>query len=344
MPIHHKDLDIARVAEPHLGALQQLLALYKGKKTNNPDKATISVLRRSTEYLHDLLEKPVTLPLLILGVSGINYSLTSAKLAAVKNLVTTKGNGWRGGSKLREVLNGVEKQAPPSSFRPERDPVKEDWLNLLHDEMDQVGRDAFNSCVIACADTLFYGQLRLGEVLPASSLISKYMSSKLPLLSDLSITPSPKDKSSAKLRLPCTKTQQSRGDSAVIINHSARTNPVRALSSHIELNRLAASDPLFSYQLPNDSLQVLTKKEFLGYCNKVWSRAGIKRITGHSFRIGGTTHYLTKGIPPDVVKAMGKKYIVALFIGVPLQIRYTHYQVHISNLTMTPQAWHCSLG
>ncbi|KAJ3911032.1 hypothetical protein F5877DRAFT_86591 [Lentinula edodes] len=62
MPIHHKkDLDIARVAEPHLGALQQLLASYKGKKTNNPDKATISVLRRSTEYLHDLLEKPVTL-------------------------------------------------------------------------------------------------------------------------------------------------------------------------------------------------------------------------------------------------------------------------------------------
>ncbi|KAJ3884337.1 hypothetical protein GG344DRAFT_84182 [Lentinula edodes] len=56
MPIHHKkDLDIARVAEPHLGALQQLLASYKGKKTNNLDKATISVLRGSTEYLHDLL-------------------------------------------------------------------------------------------------------------------------------------------------------------------------------------------------------------------------------------------------------------------------------------------------
>ncbi|KAJ3884536.1 hypothetical protein GG344DRAFT_83874 [Lentinula edodes] len=62
MPIHQKkDLDIAQVAEPHLGALQQLLAPYKGKKTNNPDKATISVLRQSTEYLHDLLEKPVTL-------------------------------------------------------------------------------------------------------------------------------------------------------------------------------------------------------------------------------------------------------------------------------------------
>ncbi|KAJ3885267.1 hypothetical protein GG344DRAFT_82909 [Lentinula edodes] len=42
-------------------SMPQLLASYKGKKTNNPDKATISVLRQSTKYLHDLLEKPVTL-------------------------------------------------------------------------------------------------------------------------------------------------------------------------------------------------------------------------------------------------------------------------------------------
>ncbi|KAJ3859720.1 hypothetical protein EV359DRAFT_21460, partial [Lentinula novae-zelandiae] len=134
-----------------------------------------------------------------------------AKVAAVKNLVTTKGNGWKGGSKLREVLNGVERQAPPSSFRRECEPVKEEWLNLLHDEMDQVRRNSFNSCVVACADAVFYGQLRLGEVLPTSSLTSKYTSAKLPLLSDLSITTTPSDKSSAKLRLPCTKTQQSRG-------------------------------------------------------------------------------------------------------------------------------------
>ncbi|KAJ3858575.1 hypothetical protein EV359DRAFT_26338, partial [Lentinula novae-zelandiae] len=134
-----------------------------------------------------------------------------AKLAAVKNLVTTKGNGWRGGFRLREVLNGVEREAPPSSFRQERDPVKQEWLNLLHDELAKVGRNEFNSCVVACADTLFYGQLRLGEVLPTSPLTSKYINSKLPLLSDLSITATPNDKSSAKLRLPCTKTQQSRG-------------------------------------------------------------------------------------------------------------------------------------
>ncbi|KAJ3858906.1 hypothetical protein EV359DRAFT_87055 [Lentinula novae-zelandiae] len=42
-------------------SMPQLLTSYKGKKMNNTDKATISGLHRSTEYLHDLLKKPATL-------------------------------------------------------------------------------------------------------------------------------------------------------------------------------------------------------------------------------------------------------------------------------------------
>jgi hypothetical protein len=33
---------------------------------------------------------------------------------------------------------------------------------------------------------------------------------------------------------------------------------------------------------------------------------GISRITGHSFRIGGTTELLRRGVPPDVVKMAGR--------------------------------------
>ncbi|KAJ3887744.1 hypothetical protein GG344DRAFT_20929, partial [Lentinula edodes] len=134
-----------------------------------------------------------------------------AKIAAIKNLVTTKGFGWRGGIRLREVLNGVERAAPASSFRPEREPVKVEWLNLLHDDLDNNGHNVFNSCAIACADTVFYGQLRLGEVLSQSFLPSNYDESKLPLVRDLNV-PHPSDNiTSAKLRLPCTKTHQARG-------------------------------------------------------------------------------------------------------------------------------------
>lgn len=229
-----------------------------------------------------------------------------AKIAAVKNLVSAKGHGWHGSSRLHEVLNGVERATPLSSFCPEREPVKVEWLNMLHDKLNASGRTPLNSCVIACADAVFYGQLRLGEVLPQSSLVSNYMASKFPLVSDLSIPDRFGQGHLGKLCLPCTKTHQSRGESVILINHNVKSNAVQVLTHHLEENRLLPSDPLFSYRLTNGSLQVVTKKEFSKFCNRIWSRTGIKRITGHSFRIGGTTHYLTRGIPPDVVKAMGR--------------------------------------
>ncbi|KAJ4470322.1 hypothetical protein C8J55DRAFT_436280 [Lentinula edodes] len=159
-----------------------------------------------------------------------------AKLAAVKNLVSTKGHGWRGGARLREVLNGVERAAPPSSFRPEREPVKVEWLNLLHDNLEASGRTPLNSCAIACADAVFYGQLRLGEVLPHSPLAPNYKSAKFPLVSNLNLPARTDREESAKLRLPCTKTHQSRGESVILINHDVRSNAVHALTRHIEEN------------------------------------------------------------------------------------------------------------
>ncbi|TFK16523.1 hypothetical protein FA15DRAFT_607129, partial [Coprinopsis marcescibilis] len=50
----------------------------------------------------------------------------------------------------------------------------------------------------------------------------------------------------------------------------------------------------------------LTKSRFLQRCNQIWSCASYPQVTGHSFRIGGTTELLLAGVPPDVVKAMGR--------------------------------------
>ena len=40
--------------------------------------------------------------------------------------------------------------------------------------------------------------------------------------------------------------------------------------------------------------------------DEIWGSAGYPRLTGHSFRIGGTTELLLNGVPTDVVKAMGR--------------------------------------
>jgi len=41
-------------------------------------------------------------------------------------------------------------------------------------------------------------------------------------------------------------------------------------------------------------------------CNNVWASYGWPTITGHPFRIGGTTSLLVSGVNPSVVKKMGR--------------------------------------
>jgi hypothetical protein len=63
--------------------------------------------------------------------------------------------------------------------------------------------------------------------------------------------------------------------------------------------------PILSYEMQNGQL-CLTKYKFLQQCNEIWVQNGLPAMTGHSFRIGGTTELLVAGMPPDVVKMMGR--------------------------------------
>jgi hypothetical protein len=51
---------------------------------------------------------------------------------------------------------------------------------------------------------------------------------------------------------------------------------------------------------------ILDKITFMEMCNQVWSKHGLPRVTGHSFRISGMTALLHNHIDPDVVKQMGR--------------------------------------
>jgi hypothetical protein len=62
---------------------------------------------------------------------------------------------------------------------------------------------------------------------------------------------------------------------------------------------------LFTY-MSSKGLRSLTKQRFLTRCNEIWTKRDFPRVTGHCFRIGGTTELLLAGVPPDVVKKMGR--------------------------------------
>ncbi|KAE9392967.1 hypothetical protein BT96DRAFT_944231 [Gymnopus androsaceus JB14] len=171
--------------------------------------------------------------------------MAKAKVSVVKGWVQRRGLIGEGGNNLQNVLNGVECKAPASSFRDQRPPMKKEHLSTLSDELDLSGScGGIDHAMAAVSVGCFYGQLRGGEILPQSSDPADFNPSVLPTVKDLK---APNKNGDRKLRLPKTKTKQSRGKEVVYSPQPGRTSPTRAWREHIQVNRLGPDDPLVAY-------------------------------------------------------------------------------------------------
>lgn len=186
-----------------------------------------------------------------------------------------------------------------------------------------------DAAVAACATTAFWGQCRLGELLPLSLAVSP--STLFPTRSDFKR--SLRNPQSCLLCLPRTKTHRD-GQEVVLVDQQAPVNPISLLKNHLRVNAVPNNDYIFSY-MTADGRSFLTKSLFLQRCNTIWNALGYPRTTGHSFRIGGTTELLIAGTPPDVVKVTGRwsseaflKYWRSLDDIAPQYIRNVHRPRH----------------
>ena len=182
----------------------------------------------------------------------------------------------------------------------------------------------FDVAVAACAVTAFWGQCRLGELLPAFSV---FLAILFPTRS--SFRRSTRNPQAHTLRLPHTKTHPN-GEEIVLVNQCAQIDPISLLKRHLRINNVPDDAHIFSYA-SGDGFSSLTKPIFLQRCNEIWQRLGYPRTTGHCFRIGGTTELLIAGTPPDVVKATGRwssdsflRYWRSLEEIAPRYIRHLH--------------------
>lgn len=104
-----------------------------------------------------------------------------------------------------------------------------------------------------------------------------------------------------------TKTTLSAGLIVPVTHIDEPSCPAIALAHHLtRSNMLPPNAPLFSYQSTSPhGWSPMTRDWFLRRCNEVWSLNHLETLTGHSFRIGGTTELLLRGTPPDVVALQG---------------------------------------
>ncbi|PPR07523.1 hypothetical protein CVT24_007135 [Panaeolus cyanescens] len=224
------------------------------------------------------------------------------RINALKTFHDVHNLPWHGSNRLTKILKGVTFNTPISSTRPPRAPITTSMLKRLLNKLDL--ETPLDAAVAACACTAFWGQCRLGELLPSSSTSSP---SGIPKREHLSRSASKRGNlHSYELLLPSTKTNR-RGQTITILRQEHTSNPLPLLQNHLAVNNLPRSTTLFSYiSSSHNTPTPLSKRRFLARCNNIWSTFGYPRITGHSFRIGGTSQLLASGIPPDVVKTMGR--------------------------------------
>jgi hypothetical protein len=91
----------------------------------------------------------------------------------------------------------------------------------------------------------------------------------------------------------------------VICCQDGLSDPISALEAHLALNDMPPHLPLFAYAT-NEGFVALTKKCFLARCNAIWGASISQDLSGHCFRIGGTTELLLRGVAPHIVKALGR--------------------------------------
>ncbi|KAG9121696.1 hypothetical protein FRC07_002253 [Ceratobasidium sp. 392] len=158
--------------------------------------------------------------------------------------------------------------------------------------------------ILAAALIAFWALCRLGELLGSSS--RSFDTAKLPSRAALGEMISASG--SRTLHLPCTKTSQSRGEKVLITAQRSRIDPISALDNHLRATRSFDHEAnLFAFTHAKSGRQkILTHEFFLKRRNDIWTRKRLPNISGHAFRIGGTSHLLRTGVAPDVVKTMGR--------------------------------------
>jgi len=250
---------------------------------------------------HDALPSPPFLIALWIasGVGQTGPGTAKNNLSALTSWHKTHGFPFETPIQMPTIKRAIRLHWPRENRKPPRPPVTPGMIRMLTEEWSD--GSPLQLCALAIALTSWGGQLRLGEILPPSS--REVDRKRLPTRESWIASPlSPK---ASRLILPWTKTTNFDGATIHLIEQNYPFDPSQAIYRHLRCSNLPPSALICEYRAENTT-KTLDKATFMESCNDVWSRHGLPRITGHSFRIGGTTALLRNHVDPDVVKQMGR--------------------------------------
>ncbi|KAI3998239.1 hypothetical protein K525DRAFT_182119, partial [Schizophyllum commune Loenen D] len=155
----------------------------------------------------------------VLGASAARSRLNAVRAWHIGNLVP-----WAGGIALQHVLRGVKNMAPVTSRLKKRPPVTKKMLELLASDLNWRS-DPIDAATLYVATASFYGQLRLGEILPPAKDINRFRADRLPSACDVETI---NNIGSHIIHLPWTKTKGVDGEDVAICRQHGPTDPIQA--------------------------------------------------------------------------------------------------------------------
>lgn len=249
---------------------------------------------------------PAPTPLILLFIGQCAGFYSGSTLAnyvfGVRAWHIVHGRPWStDDDQIRAALKGAEIRAPPTSKRPKRAPFTETHINTILADMD--GNSHLDVAVAACLCIAFFAVARTGEVTVPS--LATFDTKLHPTRSDVR---GDQDRHGFKVtvcHLPSTKASRINGEDIYWSKQEGSWDPEERLRRHLELNTAPPDAHLFAYKHGN-KWRPLTRSAFSNRIREAAKAASLPTLQEHGIRIGGTLEYLLRGLPFDVVKAIGR--------------------------------------
>ncbi|KAF7298329.1 hypothetical protein MKEN_01357500 [Mycena kentingensis (nom. inval.)] len=191
---------------------------------------------------------------------------------------------WSGDDEcVKKVLRAVDKEG--RFTRPPRGPVTVEHLRALRATMDtSTPRASENSLSLNSTVSM---RLMMFRVLLPCPVLSQPTDASFPFI------------------FRGTKTTGSKGGTLILTETFDDLCPVTALENHLAVNHSPPPDtPLFAYCV-DGSWTPTVKASFLDFFSDIVRAAGLDKVLGHSFRIGGSVFLLCSGVEPEIVMKIG---------------------------------------
>ena len=234
------------------------------------------------------------------GIGETGIGTATANIAALSAWHRSRGLPFDVPPQIKTIKRALKLHWPEEKQqKPPRPPISPIMIRHLSSSWSK--GTPREKCALAIALAAFIGQMRLGELLPTSA--NNFTRHQLPSRGKWSLTPD--SKGSSTISLPWTKTTGKAGALVTLPRQASPLDATKAICLHLVTSRLPDSALLCEFT-EDGKVKTLDKENFMAMCNNIWSSHGFKRITGHSFRIGGTTSLLLSGVDAEIVKGMGR--------------------------------------